>query len=190
MSRENNFLETEHSITEKEIARLEKATDRRTEIARLKTFNLYILALSFCLTWGAFYLQWAYWLKPFWESLPATLLVGGVTGLYYLNTKRINDPKIQRLMKYDILFDSFFEAMIREMERNDAEKGDSWRTTLNLEDLRKLQTRTWGELQTVSNQKSVSAHFERQPKLANYCAMIFLRIEMDFINEVLEERPV
>ena len=193
MSRKNNFLEKEQSITLAEIHKSLKITDRRTEIARLKQRKLFALVGWLTATWGVFYFVWVFNYETYATPdaglravLLASIFPAIIGAFFYFNERRTVNPKILRLMKYELLFDSFFEAMITDMERNDAEKGNTWRT-MDLDELRQLQNRTWGELQTVSNQKSVSAHFELQPKLANYSAMIFLRMEQK-INDAVKDK--
>lgn len=183
MSRENNFLEREDAITRETIAEYEKITDRRTQIARL----LRRKNLALWLWLGATLLLFEYvWFFRYPEATIATAFMyamfpATLGGFHYFNERRIANPQIQRLMKYELLFDSFFEAMIRDMERNDDEKGNTWRT-MDLEELRKFQNRKWGDLQAPGARDDIGFYQRHQAKLANYSAMIYLRMMDDSIE--------
>ena len=173
MSRENKFLEREQSITRETIAEF-KQHDRRTEIARLTRRKDFVLVIWLGVTWLVFMYVWV-WLYPeydFTTALMASILPATLGGFHYFNERRIVKQKIQPLMKYELLFEEFFEAMIRDMERNDAEKGDSWLTIYEPE-LRKLQNRKINQLQ--SKKRTVADDFDYQKELSNYCAMIWIR---------------
>lgn len=149
--------------------------DRRGEIARLRRrldFSLMVWVVSTVFVFG--YLgvfNFELYSNPY-NALPVALLGALIPatlgGFYYFNERRTHIPKIRRLMKYERLFQDFIEAMYRDMERNDAEKGDSWLTLAE------------AELEAMSDRKySSDSTPERLVKLSNYCAMIYLRSQYE-----------
>ena len=180
MSRENKNLETEGYIQHRDFNEGNyKVTDRRTEIARLVRRKKLSLVLWLGSTGLVFQYLWVfnYGLydtpeKGLIAVLMATVLVAITGAFFYFNERRIANPKIERLMKYEILFDEFFEAMITDMERNHDLKGDTWKT-MNFSLLRELQLKKWGQIR--NNHPSTILHRTQEPKLANYSAMIYLR---------------
>ena len=143
---------------------------RQRAIEKVRSLRLYIQVLLFVVTWLVWGYLWVWRLEPLDVSLGYSLPFGLVFAFILLYPWRQTTARLDRLLKYDTLFGPFFEAMITDMEANDEEKGDSW-LTMDPDDLRSLQNRTIHQIQKTEPH---TAHLREQPKLANYCAMIYL----------------
>jgi hypothetical protein len=159
MSRETPTQKTADFIT----------PDRRTEISRLARRKQLALILWLGGTWLVFMYVYVmvYPVATLQDALMASIFPAILGAFYYFNERRTVDPKIKRLMKYELLFEEFFEAMIRDMDRNDDEKGDSW-LTLDVAELEAMSDRKYADEETP----------ERYVKLSNYQAMLYLRSKL------------
>jgi len=144
---------------------------RQKEIKKAMNIRTFIWVLAFLCFWSPVLYFWAWMLWPTDQVIVLSLGFGfsGLCLLYPFWSKY--GKKLDRLLKYTVLFGPFFEAMIEDMEANDEEKGDSW-LAMHIEDLIKLQGRKWRELQTPGLDALIK--HRQHPKLANYCAMIYL----------------
>ena len=145
---------------------------RQREIKNAMNIRTFILVLAFLCFWAPLMYLWAWLLWPLDMALVLALGFGvGGSCIVYTFWEDYG-KKLDRLLKYTTLFGPFFEAMITDMEANDAEKGDSW-LTMEIEELVALQNKKIHQLQKGRN--TLVDLWTRQPKLANYCAMIYLR---------------
>ena len=143
---------------------------RQREIKRIRTVRAFFLGAVFLGFYAPLLYLWVWELEPTMFSLGFSgLICCGVTLILLLPWRNTTD-NLDRLRKYDTLFGPFFEAMITDMEANDAEKGDSW-LTMDLDELRSLQNR---KIHQMQRKTPYVDNLSEQPKLANYCAMIYL----------------
>lgn len=143
---------------------------RQRDIKKAMNIRSFILVLVFLCFWSPIMYLWAWMVWPLEKSLIIAFCFG-VVGTFFLYLPwNIYGIKLDRLLKYDVLFGPFFEAMIIDMEANDEEKGDSW-LTMEPEDLVALQNR---KIYQMQRKTPFVDNLSEQPKLANYSAMIYL----------------
>ncbi len=160
--------------------------DRRTEITRLTRHKNLALIIWLGSTWAVFMYVWITSYDPLAtpdmslnQALLFSLVPATIAGLYYFNERRTVNPKILRLMKYELLFSEFIETMYRDMERNDLDKGDSWLTLDFGELLRLMREKTEVVIGEFGPAPLTTDLPEEIAKLSNYCAMIYLRSNLD-----------
>ena len=148
---------------------------RLRDIKNVKGIRVILTVLFvfiFWVPWGYF---WVWMLEPLEIALCYALIIGGVSGLCLLPLWNKYEARLTRLLKYNTLFDNFFEAMITDMERNDAEKGNTW-LTMDVEELRIMQNKKY--LADIGGPTSKEVAPINQVKLSNYSAMIYLRSKL------------
>ena len=147
-------------------------SERQRQVEKTIQIGWFIQALGFAGFYGPFMYVWV-WLLQSHEVSVVYSLVSGVSCLALLyGPWTQNRARLKRLEKYPTLFLPFFEAMITDMEANDAEKGDTW-LTWDMDKLVKLQNKIIRRMQ--SKKRTFLDERILQPKLANYSAMLFLR---------------
>ena len=144
-------------------------SERQIEIKKTARKRDIIEVLAFLGFFTPWFVLWAIHGAPLIPSIEIALGVGIICLVLLFSEWKDIRVKLKRLQRYAVIFDPFFEAMIADMDANDAEKGDTWLTE-DMHELMKLIDLKWEEL--LSSEDEIN---DELPKLSNYCAMLYLR---------------
>lgn len=144
-------------------------SERQRQVTKTVQIGWFIQAFAFLGFYAPFMYLWVFLLRTPQVSILVSVGVALSALLVLAPVWKTNRATLKRLEKYPTLFDAFFEAMIEDMERNDAEKGDTW-ITMDFNKLVDLVDRKWEDVLSSGDEVD-----DELPKISNYCAMLYLR---------------